>query len=98
MSVLRSVGELLRGALFPAPPRQERTLRDGAEPRLGRGVAASLAVRGHGQAPWTLPIPTFYLQNSIFFSGAEGIRTPDLRRAKALRAFRMRPGASACVA
>jgi hypothetical protein len=25
-------------------------------------------------------------------------RTPDLRRAKALRAFRMRPSASACVA
>jgi hypothetical protein len=31
-------------------------------------------------------------------SGAEGIRTRDLRRAKALRAFRVRLGASACVA
>ena len=27
--------------------------------------------------------PRFFLQNPCFFSGAEGIRTPDLRRAKA---------------
>jgi hypothetical protein len=30
----------------------------------------------------------FYLQISDFWSGAEGIRTPDLRRAKAERRFR----------
>jgi hypothetical protein len=34
----------------------------------------------------------------VFSSGAEGNRTPDLRRAKALRAFRVRPGVSTCVA
>jgi hypothetical protein len=33
-----------------------------------------------------------------FWSGAEGTRTPDLRRAKALRAFLMRPGMYAYVA
>jgi hypothetical protein len=44
------------------------------------------------------PSLTFYLQICKFLSGAEGIRTPDLRRAKALRAFRVRPYMTVCVA
>src|SRR5215212_2281993 len=37
-------------------------------------------------------------KSSYSRSGAEGTRTPALRRAKALRAFRVRPSASACLA
>jgi hypothetical protein len=40
----------------------------------------------------------FTCKTRSFRSGAEGIRIPDLRRAKALRAFLVRPVASACVA
>jgi hypothetical protein len=43
-------------------------------------------------------LPLFYLQTAYFVSGAEGIRTPDLRRAKAVRPFLMRPHLYACEA
>jgi hypothetical protein len=45
-----------------------------------------------------LDLMRFSCKTQIFSSGAEGIRTPDLRRAKALRAFRMCPVVSPCVA
>jgi hypothetical protein len=38
-------------------------------------------------------LSTFYLQISIFLSGAEGIRTPDLRRAKSDNYIPSRPTA-----
>jgi len=45
-----------------------------------------------------LPFERFTRKFADLQSGAEGIRTPDLRRAKALRAFRVRPYMTACVA
>jgi hypothetical protein len=54
---------------------------------LGSRDAVSVAVRGPGQAVWPLPIPYILPANWHFLSGAEGIRTPDLRRAKAASRF-----------
>src|SRR3712207_8181076 len=52
-------------------------------PRSGGRVAVPVAVRGPALLPDVRSRLTFYLQNAVFLSGAEGIRTPDLRRAKA---------------
>jgi hypothetical protein len=46
-------------------------------------VAARLLHKGRGSSRSASPCFVFYLQITIFLSGAEGGRTPDLRRAKA---------------
>jgi hypothetical protein len=50
---------------------------------LRRARCSSVAVRGPGVALWPPFMPSILPANCGFLSGAEGIRTPDLRRAKA---------------
>jgi hypothetical protein len=46
-------------------------------------VAARLLHKDFSRSECLFMISIFYLQTPVFWSGAEGIRTPDLRRAKA---------------
>ena len=70
---------LLHGKLLPLPL--------GQEPILEGALHYGLQYDAPDQFKSLYRSLAFYLQTSTFLSGAEGIRTPDLRRAKAVRWF-----------
>ena len=66
---------LLHGKLLPLPL--------GQEPILEGALQYGLQYDAPDQFKSLYRSLAFYLQTATFLSGAEGIRTPDLRRAKA---------------
>ena len=71
------------------------------QPRTSRIIHLGYCMVAAHEQQWCSDISSassiFTCKTQAFWSGADGIRTHALRRAKALRAFRVRPGVSACV-
>ena len=70
------------------PTRLRSATPAAMEQRSSIYVAAGLLHKGFGAYPSSSTVIAICLQNGTFKSGAEGLRTPGLRRAKAVRSSR----------